>query len=377
MLDASWFFEELQARQISFFSGVPDSLLKDFCLYISNSTSPKEHIITANEGSAIALATGYHLATGNIGLVYMQNSGLGNAVNPLTSLADPAVYGIPILLLIGWRGEPGVKDEPQHIKQGSITPAILDTLGIPYSILPTDKASAESVLNEAEKVLREENRPYALIVRKGGFEKIIPKNSTVEDDLPSSREEAIKEIARSLQEQDIVIATTGMISRELFEYRASTNDLTRGQDFLTVGSMGHASQIALGIAIQKPHRVVYCLDGEGALLMHMGGLPIIGTQPVLNYKHIVINNGAHDSVGGQPTAALSIDIPAIALASGYKEARSVSSLPDIAKGLEWLKEAKGPVLLEILVRKGARADIGRPTLTPLQNKQNFMKHCQE
>jgi len=377
MLDASWFFEELQARQISFFSGVPDSLLKDFCLYISNSTSPKEHIITANEGSAIALATGYHLATGNIGLVYMQNSGLGNAVNPLTSLADPAVYGIPILLLIGWRGEPGVKDEPQHVKQGSITPAILDTLGIPYSILPTDKASAESVLNEAEKVLREENRPYALIVRKGGFEKFIPKNSTVEDDLPSSREEAIKEIACSLQEQDIVIATTGMISRELFEYRASMNDLTRGQDFLTVGSMGHASQIALGIAIQKPHRVVYCLDGDGALLMHMGGLPIIGTQPVLNYKHIVINNGAHDSVGGQPTAALSIDIPAIALASGYKEARSVSSLPDIAKGLEWLKEAKGPVLLEILVRKGARADIGRPTLTPLQNKQNFMKHCQE
>jgi phosphonopyruvate decarboxylase len=377
MLDVSWFFADLQARQISFYSGVPDSLLKDFCLYVSNVAPPENHLLAANEGNAIALTAGYHLATGKIGLAYMQNSGLGNAVNPLTSLMDLAVYGIPALLLIGWRGEPGVHDEPQHNKQGAITPDLLDTLGIPYSILPTDKEFAKETLDIAEKVLREESRPYALVVQKGTFEKYAQRTAPTENEFPMSREEAIHEIASSLSQLDIVVSTTGMISRELFEYRASTNNLDLGQDFLTVGSMGHASQIALGVALQKPNRMIYCLDGDGAFIMHMGGIAIIGAQPVTNYKHIILNNGAHDSVGGQPTAALNINIPTIALSCGYTEAHQVASLPELSKALAWLRSVKGPALLEILVRRGARQDLGRPSATPQQNKQNFMKHCTE
>jgi phosphonopyruvate decarboxylase len=375
MLEPEWFYQELQGKGVSFFTGVPDSLLKDFCLYISNTVSPQQHIIASNEGNAIALATGYHLATGGFGLVYMQNSGLGNAINPLTSLTNPAVYGIPILLLIGWRGEPGVLDEPQHVKQGSITTNLLEVLDIPYEILPNDRNSARVVLNKFIKILEEEKRPCALVVRKGSFKKYINEAATPESDFPISREHAIQEIAGSLQRRDIIISTTGMISRELFEFRVATNCLESGQDFFTVGSMGHASQIALGIALQKPNRNVYCLDGDGAFLMHTGGTAIIGTQSPTNFKHIILNNGAHDSVGGQPTAALAIDIPGIALACKYKTVRQITSRSELIKAIVWLKKADGPALLEIHVSKGARPDLGRPTLTPQDNKSNFMKHC--
>jgi phosphonopyruvate decarboxylase len=376
MLEASWFFEQLQTRQVGFFTGVPDSLLKEFCAYVSDQAPSNQHIITANEGNAIALAAGYHLATGKVGLVYMQNSGLGNAVNPLTSLTDPAVYGIPMLLLIGWRGEPGVQDEPQHIKQGAITPSLLDALGLSYSIMPMEKDAAQSCLDTATQIMRAENRPYALLVRKGSFAKYAsPITNT--NNYPLSREEAIQQIARSLGNNDIVVATTGMISRELFEYRASGSNQDLGRDFLTVGSMGHASQIALGIALQKPDRDVYCLDGDGALIMHMGSMALIGSQLPQNYKHVVLNNGAHDSVGGQPTAAFNIDISSIALNCGYRKAHQVNNMEELADALKWLGDARGPVMLEVRVGKGARTDLGRPTTTPTQNKQSFMKHLAE
>lgn len=377
MLAPAWFFEELQKRKIAFFAGVPDSLLKEFCAYLSDTASTKNHIITANEGNAIALAAGYHLATRNFGLVYMQNSGLGNAVNPLTSLVDPAVYAIPVLLLIGWRGEPGVHDEPQHVKQGAITLEQLDALKIPYKILPTEIEPAIECLDAAMQVLNQGQCPYALVVRKGSFSKHTRAEKEVGlPILPLSRENAIQQIAASLHESDIVISTTGMISRELFEYRASSKSIDLGQDFFTVGSMGHASQIALGIALQITHRQVYCLDGDGALIMHLGGLAIIGNQPARNYKHIVLNNGAHDSVGGQSTVAFQIDVPLLARACGYKDAKQARSPQELEEALAWLHHIPGPALLEVLVNKGARADLGRPTTTPKENKEYFMKNLQ-
>jgi len=376
MLDASWLLDELQKYRVNFFSGIPDSLLKDFCLYVAENVSPQQHIITANEGNAVALVTGHHLATGDIGLVYLQNSGIGNAVNPLVSLADPAVYGIPLLLIIGWRGEPGIHDEPQHIKQGMITLELLDTLGIPYQILPREKAEAQKVIHELMGAIRDGNRPCALVVQKGSFKKYEGRTpSSSPENLILSREQAIVEVGKALQPWDIVVSTTGMISRELFEYRANNNQLEFGQDFLTVGSMGHASQIALGIALQKQDRTVYCIDGDGAFIMHMGGTVIIGSQSVANFKHIVLNNGAHDSVGGQPTAAQLIDIPGIAQACGYKGVRQASTSIELSDALTWLQNTHGPALLEVLVKKGARADLGRPTTTPQHNKQQFMKHC--
>lgn len=377
MLEPAWFLEQLQDRQISFFSGVPDSLLKEFCAHVANAVPAQNHIIAANEGNAIALAAGYHLATGKTGMVYMQNSGLGNSVNPLTSLVDPAVYAIPVLLLVGWRGEPGVHDEPQHITQGAITLAQLDSLNIPYSILPTEIGTAKDCLDIAVQTLNQHHRPYALVVRKNSFSKHIRgTNEEPDSALSLSREKVICQIAEALHSTDIVVSTTGMISRELFEYRARANKGDFGQDFLTVGSMGHASQIALGIALQKPDRPVFCLDGDGALIMHMGGLVIIGNQPANNFKHIILNNGAHDSVGGQPTGAFQIDIPAIARACGYRGAQKVESDRELSNALAWLQAAEGPVLLEIRVRKGARSDLGRPTTTPQQNKQSFMQHIQ-
>jgi phosphonopyruvate decarboxylase len=376
MLESAWFFEQLKQRDVAFFSGVPDSLLKEFCAYLFDHTSDREHIIAANEGNAIALAAGYHLATGNIGLVYMQNSGLGNAVNPLTSLVDSEVYGIPVLLLIGWRGEPGVHDEPQHVKQGAVTLATLAALGIPYAILPDDQDAAQKSLDAAIKILRSESRPYALVIRKGGFAKYASQ-TVVAKSYPLGREQALQMIAKSMRADGVVVSTTGMISRELFEYRAATNDLETGRDFLTVGSMGHASQIALGIALQKPGRAIYCLDGDGAVIMHMGSLTVIGSRQPRNYKHIVLNNGAHDSVGGQDTVGFFVNIPAVARACGYQEARSAENINELDEALKWLENAEGPVLLEVRVQKGARANLGRPTSTPAQNKQNFMKFLAE
>ena len=377
MIAPDWFFNQLQDHQISFFAGVPDSLLKDFCAFLTDAVPAQSNIITANEGNAIALVTGYHLATGKVGLVYMQNSGLGNTVNPLTSLVDPAVYSIPVLLLIGWRGEPGISDEPQHITQGAVTLAQLEALNIPYSILPKEIEPAMECLDHAIRNVKKNRGPFAIVVQKGCFSKYSPISKVdVAENLSLTREDAVCQIAASLNDDDIVISTTGKTSRELFEYRARSNTLNRGQDFLTVGSMGHASQIALGIALQKPNRQVYCLDGDGALIMHMGSLAIIGNQPVKNYKHIILNNGSHDSVGGQPTVALKIDVTSIARSCGYNGAKQVESSQELTEALAWLKATTGPALLEIRVHKGARSDLGRPTLTPQQNKRAFMLHLQ-
>lgn len=369
MIQPKDFIERLREGGVAFFAGVPDSLLKNLCAYITDNVSRENNIIAANEGGAVALAAGYHLATGKTGCVYMQNSGEGNAVNPLLSLMDADVYRMPLLLVIGWRGEPGVHDEPQHVKQGKVTLSLLDAMGVPYAVLDENW---EQQTVEALRVISETNGIYALIVRKGTFEEYKLEHQ-VSSDWELGREEAIKIVVDKLKEDDIVVSTTGMISRELFEYREAKHQ-GHAHDFLTVGSMGHASQIALGIALQKPERRVVVFDGDGALLMHMGGMAIIGDYAPKNLVHIVFNNGAHDSVGGQPTVGQNIDVEAIAEAVGYTDVITVDSQMSLMAAMNHVNCAviDGVSLINVNVRKGYRKDLGRPTTTPQENKEALM-----
>ena len=371
MIQPKAFIDALAQGGIDFFAGVPDSLLKNLCAYITDNVSREKNIIAANEGNAVGLAAGYHLATRKIGCVYMQNSGEGNIVNPLLSLVDEDVYRIPMLLVIGWRGEPGEHDEPQHKKQGKVTLSLLETMGVPYAVLDDNW---EQQVQQAVMKIRDTNGVYALIVRKGTFEDYALQKQTLSS-LPLSREEAIKIVVDKLRKDDIVVSTTGMISRELFEYREALGQ-GHGADFLTVGSMGHASQIALGIALQKPNRRVIVFDGDGALLMHMGGMAIIGDYCPKNLIHIVFNNGAHDSVGGQPTVGQKIDIKSIAKAVGYVDVVSVDSQEALMFAMNHVNNAviEGTSFINVNVRKGNRKDLGRPTTTPIQNKEAFMQN---
>ncbi|HEX2221946.1 MAG TPA: phosphonopyruvate decarboxylase [Candidatus Limnocylindria bacterium] len=380
MLSPGRFYGALVERGVDFFTGVPDSLLKDFCAYVDDVSDASRHIITANEGNAVALASGYHLGTGRIALVYLQNSGLGNAVNPLTSLADPEVYSIPLLLVVGWRGAPGRKDEPQHVKQGRITPGLLDLLGIPHRVLPDSTDEALAALDEAVGVMRRSSRPYALLVEDGTFEPYAARAEGAGGDgpdrLPLTREEALHALLDLVGPRDLVVSTTGKTSRELVAYRERAGQST-ASDFLTVGSMGHASMIALGVALTTPRRTVYCVDGDGAVLMHMGALPIIGVHGPPNLRHVVINNGSHDSVGGQRTVAMTIDLPGIAMRSGYREVRAAEDATSLRDAMRELSACPGPTLLEVRVRRGARANLGRPKTRPIDNKTAFMSFVEE
>lgn len=371
MISPKFFIDKLGSLGIDFYAGVPDSLLKNICAYISDNMDAHHNIIAANEGGAVGLAAGYHLATGKIGCVYMQNSGEGNIINPLASLTDKEVYNIPVLLLIGWRGRPGVHDEPQHVKQGKITTGLLNTMGINYDVLSKDEDKAAAQIEKAVASMQQTNEVYALIIEKDTFEQYALQN-VGQSDLSMSREEAIRQVAASAGEKDVIVGTTGMISRELFEYRESAN-AGHEKDFLTVGAMGHASQIALGIAMEKPGRRVWCFDGDGASIMHMGSMAIVASKTPRNYIHVVFNNGAHDSVGGQPTVGLRIDLPAVAKAVGYNHVESVDCLEALAEVLSRLGTVEGPVFLEVKVKKGNRKDLGRPTTTPVQNKMMLME----
>ncbi len=368
MLDCATFHDALARNGVGFFAGVPDSLLKDYCAWVTAHTEPGRHVITANEGSAVALAAGHYLATGELTCVYMQNSGLGNTVNPLTSLADPAVYGIPMLLVVGWRGEPGHQDEPQHVKMGEITPALLDACGVPYIVLPGDQVDAERVLEAAATYAMEHHAPFALVVRAGTFSKFALPEAPPQ--YPLTREEAIGAIVATLPGDALVVSTTGKPSREVFELREARGE-AHDTDFLTVGCMGHASQIALGVALAKPARPVYCVDGDGAVLMHMGGLASIGALGPDNYRHICLNNGAHDSVGGQPTVGFDVDLAGVAAACGYRTVLRASDAAELAEALTSFHTEPGPAFLEVRVSRGARADLGRPSMTPQELKQRF------
>lgn len=373
MISPKYFYESLIANGTDFFAGVPDSLLKNFCAYITDNAPADKHIISANEGSATALATGYHFATGKIPLIYMQNSGEGNMINPLLSIVDPDVYSVPMMIVIGWRGEPGVHDEPQHIKQGKVTCDLLDAMKIPYSVLGADNCNKclDKALAKAYEYIKANNAPYALVIKKGTFEDYaLQNNTTVEADM--SREEAIEKIMLSAPETAAFVSTTGMASRELYELR-DKHGQGHSKDFLTVGGMGHASQIALSIAMQKKDRLIYCIDGDGASIMQMGGMATIGTRNPSNMVHIVLNNGAHDSVGGQPTVGRQIDLCGIAKACGYGNVVKASTKEELDAILKDKNTFDKLTFIEVLVRKGARKDLGRPKTTPQENKKAMME----
>lgn len=372
MIAPEAFTEELQRCGVSFFVGVPDSLLKNLGAHFATGLPDHRHVIAANEGSAVGMAIGHHLRTGEIAAVYMQNSGIGNAVNPLLSLADPEVYGIPLLLIVGWRGQPGLPDEPQHVKQGRVMESLLSALELPYFTLPHNEQRGCAVVREAIDTARARQCPAVVLVEKDTFD--FPRAGTAiappAPGLPS-RESALHAVIDALGQDAVVVTTTGMLSRELFEYRAA-KPMADAADFLTVGGMGHASSIALGVALREPRRDVWCLDGDGALLMHAGTLAVAAQVAPPSYYHIVFNNGVHDSVGGQPTAIGNVNLPAFALAAGYRNAVSIKTLEAIAPAIQQARSGGGPALVEVSVRTGARPDLGRPTTTPIENKASFM-----
>ena len=356
-----------------FYSGVPDSQLRALCDYLIDryGTDPKHHIIAANEGNAVALAAGYHLATGKIPVVYMQNSGEGNVINPVASLMNDKVYAIPCVFIVGWRGEPGVHDEPQHIYQGEVTLKLLEDMDIAHFVISKDTTEAElaAKMQEFKRILAA-GKQVAFVIKKGALE--FDGNVKYENHNTMTREDIIRHIVEHTGGNPIV-STTGKASRELFEIREARGE-GHEKDFLTVGSMGHASSIALGIAVQKPDKKIWIIDGDGAVLMHMGAMAVIGANAPKNIVHIVINNGAHETVGGMPTVASKIDLAAIAKGCGYPNATSVEGFGELDLELEAAKHRNELNLIEVKCSVGARADLGRPTTTARENKKNFVEN---
>ncbi len=359
-----------------FYTGVPDSQLKALCNYLMDryGTDQKHHIIAANEGNCTALAAGYHLATGRVPVVYMQNSGEGNIINPAASLLNDEVYAIPMIFIIGWRGEPGVPDEPQHIYQGKITIKLLEDMDI--ASFTIGKETSELQVKEAMKKFDEllmKGKNVAFVIKKGGLH--YDETKEYKNDNIMSREEIIRHIV-SVSEHDPIFSTTGKASRELFEIREDLG-CSHKYDFLTVGSMGHSSSIALGVALQKTESKIWCIDGDGALLMHMGSLAVLGQYRPANLVHVLINNGSHETVGGMPTVAEGIDMPALAAACGYPYAVGVRTYEELDRELRRAKNSKELFFIEAKCDISSRETLGRPTTTALENKENFMRFLQE
>lgn len=365
MIDTKDFYNTLIDYNFDFFTGVPDSLLKEFCLCI-NDLPKNNHIITANEGNAVAIASGYNITTSKYGVVYMQNSGLGNIVNPLLSLADEKVYNIPMLFIIGYRGEPNTKDEPQHIKQGELTLPLLETLGVKYLILNEDY---QEQIKYCYDYIKQTNKPIALVVKKDTFSKY-DINLKINNKNTLSREESLNIIMDNLEQDDFIVSTTGKTSREIFEIREKNNS-NHSNDFLTVGSMGHTSSLALGISLNT-EKNIFCIDGDGSFIMHMGGLAVAIQNAKDNFKYILINNGCHESVGGQPTIANNIDIEKILLGFGFKKVCIVNNENELILALKEQKK-KSKVAIVVNTNDKSRKDLGRPTTTPIYNKEQFQK----
>jgi len=358
-IDVDFLFDKLKKNNINFFTGVPDSLLKDFCAYVNDNTEKDKHVIASNEGNAVAIAAGYYFGTKEIPLVYLQNSGFGNIINPITSLLNESVYNIPMLILIGWRGQPGKKDEPQHLMMGKQMEKILESLQLEYSILPDYHEGVEMALNRAVDYMNCTSKPYVFLVQNHSFNKykLIEQQNL---DYVFSREEILHIIMKNITSNEILVSTTGMLSRELYEYRKQRNEPIK--DILNVGSMGHCSSIGLGLSISNKDNNVLILDGDGSVLMHMGSMAINGCNGCKNFKHIIFNNGAHDSVGGQKTEGFNINFENIASGCNYNiiTCNDYNSEEEIVTCLERLLKNDGPILLELRCKKGARTNLGRP-----------------
>lgn len=364
--------ELLRETGADFYTGVPDSQLRALCdcLMDTYGTDPLHHIIGANEGNCTAIAAGYHLATGKVPVVYLQNSGEGNIINPVASLLNDHVYGIPVLFIVGWRGEPGIHDEPQHIYQGQVTLKLLEDMDIAAFVISTE-TKVEEIRGAMERfrMLFSQGKSAAFVVRKGALtydKKVVYSNGNT-----MLREEVIRHVVR-VSGDDPIISTTGKASRELFEIREA-NHQGHQHDFLTVGSMGHSSSIALGVALHRPDKKVWCIDGDGAVLMHMGAMAVIGANRPKNLVHVIINNGAHESVGGMPTVASEINLKEIAKACGYSYVISADSFERLDKELKLAKEQNILAMIEVKCAIDARKDLGRPTSTPKKNIRVFMQ----
>ena len=373
MMKAQELLTQIETMGIHVIAGVPDSTLKQFCDGLQTYAGDLKHYVTANEGAAVGVAVGSFLATGRPACVYMQNSGLGNIVNPYASLAHEDVYGIPMLFIIGWRGEPGVKDEPQHVFQGRITCELLELMEIPYTVIDKDTTaeSMQKVLAEAVSILGKK-RAYAIVVKKDTFEsaeKYIWDNQNA-----LNREQVLGKLLEIMDEDACIVSTTGKISRELYEQ----SKLIRGNHdalFMTVGGMGHASMIAFGIAKEQKNRQVYCIDGDGAALMHMGSLAFLATNAPDNFTHIVINNQAHESVGSMPTNCQQVNLAEVARSCGYKSVRRITTWEELEDIEKEFAGQTGPIFYEIMVSLGSRADLGRPKESAQNNRDSFMKFC--
>ena len=362
--------------KVDFYTGVPDSLLKPLCNYLMDTygIDSRHHMIAANEGNCAALAAGYHLATGKVPAVYMQNSGEGNIINPLASLLNDKVYAIPMIFIVGWRGEPGVHDEPQHIYQGEVTIKLLEDMDVATYVIT--KETTEEELEQQMQVFRQmlvKGKDVAFVVKKGAFS--FEKKVQYTNHNCMYREEIVEHIV-TVSGEDPILSTTGKASRELFEIRERKGQ-SHKYDFLTVGSMGHTSSIALGVALQKTDKKIWCIDGDGAMLMHMGAMAVIGANRPSNLIHIVINNGAHETVGGLPTVAAELDLVKMAEACGYPYAVRVKDFEQLDKELQAAKQRNALTLIEVECAIGAREDLGRPTTAALENKENFMRYLQE
>lgn len=373
MLRCEDFFKLCKKYDFEFFAGVPDSTFKSWMSFLEKNNDKLTNISTVNECEATAVCTGYHLSTGKIGVLYMQNSGFGKTINPLTSICDPAVYSIPILMMIGWRGEPGKKDAYQHHKMGPMTLPLLDILEIPYEIISDDIDELDETMKNAKELMEKNRKPFALVVRKNIFEKL--KDYKEENLEKLSREESLKTVMNSLGNDEIIVSTTGKISRELFENRADKDDCSH--DFYNIGGMGCAQSIAFGIALNKKNKKVFVFDGDGSVLMQMGALATIGHYSPENFYHIIFDNRAHDSTGGQPTCSDTVCFDKVAVACNYRSVQVVDDKKSLEQVVEKIAERKGPSMLIVKVKKGARENLGRPVLTPKECKEKFMRYLKE
>lgn len=380
MINSEIFLNTLKSEGVEFFTGVPDSYLNGFCNHLLECVSPDRHIIAANEGNAVGIAAGYYFSTNTIPLVYMQNSGMGNALNPIVSLADRHVYQVPMLLLIGWRGEPETNDHPQHTTQGQITPELLKMLQIPFVIARDNDSELEKQARWAVQTARTDRTPVAIIGKKGIFASAEKKN-TADTCYPMSREEAMEIILDTLPCDSVYIATTGRATRELYFLRERRKE-SHQHDFLNVGAMGHASSVALGIALANSNRKVVCLDGDSAALMHMGSFTMVGKIKAANLLHIVLNNGAHESVGGQPSAGHLIDFTKTAEGCGYQTLRHpVTDAEELVNALQEFRKTNHAAFIDVRIHKGLKGvlpplnichqDLINDLMRELQKKSNI------
>ncbi|MHA1973754.1 MAG: phosphonopyruvate decarboxylase [Candidatus Hodarchaeales archaeon] len=366
-----------ERNRISFFTGVPDSTFKEWTKFLAEQHNKQlTNVVACNECEAIAIASGYYLATNNIAVAYMQNAGEGKTVNPITSICSRDVYSIPVFLMIGWRGEPGIPDEPQHKTMGKITISLLELMDIPYEFLPKDKDEAKEIIKELKEKAINNSTPVAVIIKKGTFEKYDVKEIDLQDkSLELLREEAIKSIIDNIDQSTVIISTTGKTSRELYEYRVARKETPK--DFYTVGGMGCSASIGFGIALEKRDKKILVLDGDGSILMQLGTLATIGHYSPENFYHIIFDNRSHESTGGQPTVSETVDFATIAESCNYRNTMVVVKRKELIPTFSEFMKTKGPSLLVVKVKKGSRSDLGRPTTTPYENKQNFMRILNE